>query len=44
MNPHELFGICNSLPERLTLILDSKGEEWSCPAARAYGVDFAEQS
>jgi len=40
--PHELFGVCNSLQEMLALILESKCQEWIWPAARAYGVDFAE--
>jgi hypothetical protein len=40
--PYELPGVCNSMQELLALILDSKGQEWSWPAARAYDVDFAE--
>ena len=40
--PYELCGVCDSLAELLGLILDSKGQEWLWPAARAYNVDFAE--
>ena len=40
--PYELFGICDSMQEMLTLILDSKGQDWIWQAARAYDVHFAD--
>lgn len=40
--PHELFGICDSLRELLTLVLNSGDEEWIWPAACESGVDYAE--
>jgi len=40
--PYELFGICDSLQDMLTLILNSNDQEWIWPAAQASDVDFAE--
>lgn len=39
--PHELSGVCESLQDMLTLVLDSRDEEWIWPAARGSGVDYA---
>lgn len=40
--PYELGGICDSLEELLTLVLDSSNEEWIWPAAANSGIDYAE--
>ncbi|HLO95869.1 MAG TPA: SMI1/KNR4 family protein [Burkholderiaceae bacterium] len=39
--PYELSGVCESLQDMLTLVLDSDDEEWIWPAACDYGVDYA---
>ncbi|NNE74835.1 MAG: SMI1/KNR4 family protein [Acidimicrobiales bacterium] len=39
--PYELFAICDSVEELLTLVLDSQDEEWAWPAARENARDFA---
>jgi len=42
--PYELFAVCNSIQGMLDLILESKGEEWIWPAARACGIDLADRT
>lgn len=40
--PYELSGVCESLQDLLTPVLDSGDEDWLWPAARDSGVDIAE--
>lgn len=40
--PHEIYGIAESIGAALRLVVCSDNEEWIWPAARAFGVDYAQ--